>query len=123
MSAIEKLNELDELQAHLTLINIDYDAKCKEIMAVIQEQLNDLEIEFAPMKNDLSEKISQIEQDVKKEVLQIGSTVKGNSFMCVWSKGRVSWDTKALDGYAAGHPEIEKFRKEGDPSVSIRKVG
>lgn len=35
---------------------------------------------------------------------------------------RVSWDTKALDGYAAAHPEIQQFRIEGLPSVSVRKA-
>jgi hypothetical protein len=37
-------------------------------------------------------------------------------------KGRVSWDTKALDGYAVAHPEIEKLRIEGAPTVRIAKV-
>jgi hypothetical protein len=37
-------------------------------------------------------------------------------------KGRVSWDGKSLDGYMAAHPEISAFRKEGEPSVSLRNV-
>jgi hypothetical protein len=28
----------------------------------------------------------------------------------------------ALDGYAAAHPEIQQFRIEGSPSVSVRKA-
>lgn len=123
MNTIEKLNALDELHAHLTLVNIDYEEKRKQILSAVQDQLDDLELELAPMKIELSEKIGGLEFAIKADVLNGGITVKGNSFMCVWSKGRVSWDTKALDGYAAGHPEIAQFRKEGDPSVSIRKVG
>ncbi len=42
--------------------------------------------------------------------------------MAVWSKGRETWDTKSLDGYALAHPEIASLRKVGDPSVSIRKI-
>jgi len=48
--------------------------------------------------------------------------VKGRELEAVYVKGRISWDNKALDGYAAAHPEIGAFRKQGDPSVSIRGV-
>jgi len=40
----------------------------------------------------------------------------------VFSHGRVSWDTSSLDQYAKTHPEIGSFRKEGNPSVSLRAV-
>ncbi len=42
--------------------------------------------------------------------------------MAIYSKGRMSWDGKRLDGYATAHPEILAFRSEGQPSVSIREV-
>lgn len=35
-------------------------------------------------------------------------------------KPRVYWDSKALDGYAAAHPEILQFRTEKMPNPSIR---
>lgn len=44
-----------------------------------------------------------------------------NNMMAVWSKGRVTWDGKGLGGYMVAHPEIEAFRREGKPSVSIRR--
>ena len=55
-------------------------------------------------------------------VFTIGATVKANGLMAVYNKGRVSWDSKLLDGYAVAHPEILAARKEGDPSVTIRTV-
>ncbi|MCG3145996.1 MAG: hypothetical protein HONDAALG_03775 [Gammaproteobacteria bacterium] len=51
-----------------------------------------------------------------------GATVKGAALSAVYAKGRVSWDNKALEGYAVAHPELLAFRSEGAPSVSIRGV-
>ena len=61
--------------------------------------------------------------EVKADVLAHGETVKGAHLMAVWVKGRTSWDSKRLDGYAAAHPEIETFRSVGEPSVTIRSAG
>lgn len=68
------------------------------------------------------EVMSAIEARVKDLVLELGETVKGDQLMAVWTKPRVSWDVKSLDGYAAAHPEILPFRHTGQPSVSIRPV-
>jgi hypothetical protein len=38
----------------------------------------------------------------------------------VYSKPRVTFDSKGLQEYAVTHPEIEKFKKVGNPIVSIR---
>jgi hypothetical protein len=59
---------------------------------------------------------------VKEQVLTKGSTAKGKYLMAVWSKGRVSWDSKTLDGLALILPQITTARKEGEPSVSFRKI-
>lgn len=59
---------------------------------------------------------------VKASVIAEGESVKGERLQAVWVKGRTSWDTKALDGYSAAHPEIERFRKVGEPNVTIRTV-
>ena len=52
----------------------------------------------------------------------MGETVKGDHLQAVWSKGRASWDDKALMGYTKAHPELLEFRKQGEPSVSIRST-
>ena len=63
-----------------------------------------------------------LEAEVKQEVIEAGQTIKGSCLQACYAKGRVSWDTKMLDGYVVAHPEVEQFRKVGEPSVSIRKV-
>ena len=65
---------------------------------------------------------SKLRELIKEDVLEHGSTVKGEHIMAVWNKGRESWDNKALNGYAAAHPDVLQLRKKGKPSVTIRKI-
>jgi hypothetical protein len=46
--------------------------------------------------------------------------VKSGRAQAVYYKGRVSWDNESLDRYAASHPEVMQYRKEGEPSIQIR---
>jgi hypothetical protein len=62
-----------------------------------------------------------LESEVRLAVLAHGETVKGDKYKAVFSKGRVTWDTKGLDGFAVAHPEIETLKRVGNPSVSIRR--
>ena len=88
----------------------------------IKAKLADLDAEFEPIFTQLNDKKSMLEAQIKTLVSIAGRTIKGTYHSFVWSKPRVSWDTKALDGYAAAHPEIAQFRIEGSPSVSVRKA-
>lgn len=97
----------------------------------ILKKVEEIKAEFQPkydlLENDEKYKAYQAEietltAEIKQEVITGGMTVKGSVIQAVYTKGRVTWDTKSLDGYAAAHPEIVQFRKVGDPSVAIRKV-
>ena len=65
--------------------------------------------------------IGQLEAQIKAAVLEYGRSVKGAGMQAVYMAGRVSWDDKFLQGYAATHEEILPARMEGKPSVSLRK--
>lgn len=71
----------------------------------------------------LSAEAAELENAIKTAVASGGKTVKASSLQAVWAAGRVSWDSKGLEGVAVVMPEILKFRKVGEPSVSIRPVG
>jgi hypothetical protein len=92
------------------------------LTAEIKARLAEIDAEFQEQVNGASANISALEAQIKAAVLTAGATVKGQHLMAVWSKGRVSWDTKMLDGMVKLIPQIGEARKEGDPSVSIRKV-
>lgn len=72
--------------------------------------------------NEQNDVIAKLTDKIKTAVLKHGQTIKGNRLQAVWNKGRTSWDTKGLIGFAAAHPEMKEFRSEGDPTVSIRKA-
>lgn len=85
---------------------------------------------------DLKERYDEIQQELEtltprrfalievitKAVLEGTVSIKGEQLQAVFSKGKATWNTKGLDGYAIAHPEIDKLRKVGKPSVSIREV-
>jgi hypothetical protein len=84
--------------------------------------LADLEAEFADKSFTVRANCAELEDQIKRDILEYGASVKGTFLHAIWMKGRVSWDGKSLDGYMAAHPEISAFRKEGEPSVSLRNV-
>ena len=61
-----------------------------------------------------------IETEIKQMVLQLGMSVKGSALQAVFTPGRISWDSKGIDGFAVAYPELLRFRSIGKPSVSIR---
>jgi hypothetical protein len=119
MNATQALEKLTELYAKRDLLALD---KKAAIPAEIQAILDEIELEYQPKQESISSEISELEAQVKSIVLESGETVKGGSLQAVFAKGRVTWDTKALDGYAKANPAIAEYRKQGEPSVSIRKI-
>lgn len=120
---IEKLDTLAEFQAQRDVLNLDKQAALDSLLTPeIKARMADIEAEFGGKAQAVNDNIARLETEVKDDILAHGETVKGARLMAVWVKGRVSWDTKALDGYAAAHPELTTFRKEGEPSVSLRAV-
>ena len=76
---------------------------------------------------DARAKLAKLESAIKSEVRELGKGVEGDGVSVTYRPGnkRVSWDGKALDGFAAAHPEILVFRKESvtSPVVSIKVKG
>jgi len=123
MDIYEKIEKYSDLGFGIDSINQEKRALIDTILTPeIKEKLAEIDAEFDPKIEEISQEKAALEAEIKQEVLEAGRTVKGTYHSFVWSKPRVSWDTKALDGYAAAHPEIQAFRAEGAPSVSVRKV-
>lgn len=119
MNAQQALEKLTELYAKRDLLMLD---KKSAIPISVQDMLNEIEVEYAPKQDAINSEISELEAQAKALVLESGETAKGGSLQAVYTKGRITWDTKSLDGYAKANPAIAEYRKQGEPSVSIRKV-
>lgn len=116
----DELNKLAQMKAQADLLQMDYNAKRDAVLVTVKAELDALAEEYQPMLDAIQQNMSALETIIKAAVVQEGASVKGDFCQVVYAKGRISWDTKAIEGYAAGHPEILQFRKECEPSVSIR---
>ena len=120
---VDKLNQLAELYSQRDLLGMEKQRLIDAILTPeIKAQIAEIEAEFSGPVQAVNDKAASLENEIRADVVTAGATVKGEYLQAVFTKGRVSWDTKALDGYAAAHPEITTFRKVGEPSVSIRKL-
>lgn len=118
---VELLEELAEVRAGIDLLNADRAiAQAAAIPLEVQKTLADIEAEYEPVLIKGNEKAKALETKIKTAVLEHGASVKDAEIQAIYTKGRVTWNADALDGYAVNHPELFAFRKEGKPSVSIR---
>ena len=118
---------LDEYTNNLAGIDTFKMEKNKRIGMVItpeiKAQLENIDREIDPIIEQFNTRAAELADLIKAEVIAAGETVSGEFHQAVYSKARVSWDSKALEGYAAAHPEILAFRSVGSPSVSLRVRG
>lgn len=119
----KKLDELAEFYAQRDLSEMEKKRLIDEVLtAEIKAKIAEIEAEFSGKGESVSEKIAELEGEIKEAVKLSGASVKGQFIHAVFTKGRITWDSKALDGYAKAHPELSEYRKEGEPSVSLRKI-
>lgn len=117
-----KLDELADMRAAVDAARIDYEKKRTEILRTVQAEIDALDAEYQPMIESSGSRIAGLETEIKDAVLHNGASVKGKSLIAFYYRGRVSWDRAGMDHYAKSHPEILKFRKEGQPFISLRAV-
>jgi hypothetical protein len=123
LSIAEMLNRLVGLYADRDSLEAQKQALIDQVLPPeIKSRLNDIEAEFVQKAEAAAANIESLESEVKAATLAHGESVRAAGIQAVWNKGRQSWDSKGLTGYGEAHPEILQFRKEGDPSVTIRRA-
>lgn len=124
MTAIaELMQNLEDARARLDLLRADVATlKDKAIPAEVKLALAEIDAEYEDALTAAGEAYAAAEKAAKDAIAEHGESVNGQFLQAVWGKPRVTWDAKALDGYALNHPELFAFRKEGAPTVSIRSI-
>lgn len=117
-----KLERLSNLRGAAELARLDYESKRAEILKQVQAELDALELEYKPVLEATEENIAVLENEIKTEVLLYGESVSGGMYRASYTQGRISWDNEGMTRYAASHPEVLQFRKQGQPIVSLRVV-
>lgn len=116
------LDGLAELRASLDARRLAYEAAQAALLAPVQAQLDTLKLHYEQEIALFSTAAAEQEAAIKAAVLTQGQSVRGARLLAVFNKGRTSWDTKRLDGYAVAHPEIAAFRSVNAPTVTIRSI-
>jgi len=119
---VAKLEELSEVRAAADVTRIDYEAKREEILKAVKTELDALAAEYEPLLASANERAAALEAEVRRDVVDHGASIKASRLHAVFSRGRITWDNKGLDNFAIAHPEVLRFRKEGEPGVSLRVV-
>lgn len=116
----EKLERLSSLRNAAEFTRLHYETKRAEILKQIQSELDALEAEYKPVLERAEENIAALENEIKTDVLLHGESVSGGMYRALYTQGRVSWDNEGMTKYAALHPDVLPFRKQGPPIVSLR---
>lgn len=117
------LDQLAEIRSMLDVLRMQkQDAIDLVLTPEIRAELEAIDAEFSDKASAGELHAAQIEAQIKAAVVEHGASVKSTHLHAVYSKPRVSWDSKKLDGMVALIPQIAEARKIGAPSVSIRVV-
>ncbi|HLE23152.1 MAG TPA: hypothetical protein VI701_02505 [Anaerolineales bacterium] len=123
LSIAEKLDRLAKLYTERDSLGAQKQALIDQVLpAEIRDRLTDIEAEFAQKAEAAAANIEGLEAEIKAETLSHGESVRAAGLQAVWNKGRQSWDSKGLANFGEAHPEVLQFRKEGEPSVTIRRA-
>lgn len=98
------------------------EAKTKDIYTAIAQRKADIEAEFAGKTEAVDENIRKLTEEIKAEVKDLKISVKGSFYHAIYNKGRITWNTDKMEAWIVDHPFLKEARKEGDPSVTIRKI-
>ena len=120
-TVVQKLERLTDLRAAADVARMDQEAKRAEVLRKVQAELDALDVEFQPVLEAAEANASALEAEIKNDVLLRGESLRGSAYQAIYAKGRVSWDSAGINEYARAHPEVLKYRREGQPSVSLRK--
>jgi len=85
-------------------------------------QIADASAQLTAASLPFDARYADLKAEVEGAVMAHGATVKGEHLMAVFTRGRVTWDGKVLEGYVIAHPELAAARRVGQPGVAIRAV-
>jgi hypothetical protein len=117
------LDQLADLQSQRDSLQVEKQRLVDSILTPeIRTKLAEIDLEFGEKAETVNQSIAELEEAIKNVVKSSGASFKGQYLQAVWSRPRITWDTPSLEHYAEVHPEILRYRKQGEPSVSIRAL-
>jgi hypothetical protein len=119
----QMLDKLANFYAQRDVLNLEKQELIDQVLTPeIKARIAEIEAEFAGRREAVDANIAALEDEIRKEVVERGEAIKGTFLRVIWIKGRVTWDTKSLDIYARTHPEVLRYRKQGEPFTRIEHL-
>jgi hypothetical protein len=112
--------QLDQVRAEGLAAQREYAFRRLDAMAPVQAALDEIEADMIPRMKLLAERMAAAELAVRQAVLAFGRSHYRGGIKATYSKPRVTFDNKGLQEYAVTHPDIERFKKVGNPTVALR---
>ena len=112
------MKDYEELVAKQEIVQQDRELIVQKALEAFTDVLKEVDKNL----ETISYNLATAKDMVTSQVLTSKETYKGKAYMAVWNKGRESWDTSKLAGYAVAHPELLALKSVGEPSVSFRKI-
>jgi len=120
-AAIEAEDQRGVLAAKAKL-DTDLQSKIADVYHQVALRKQEIDIEFSEKAGGANDNIAKLTAEIKQAVKDHKSSVKGKYLHAIYVNGRVTWNTDMLDGMIVAFPALEKARKVGEPSITIRKI-
>jgi Protein of unknown function, DUF len=114
---------LEAVRAEAMAAQQRYTFRRLDVLTKVQPELDAIEAEMTPELKALAERMAAAEAAVKAAVLEYGRTFHHGKVQATHYRGRVTFDNKGLQQYAEVNPEINRFKKVGQPYVAVKYVG
>lgn len=111
-----------QIQERKAQLQADTEAKTRQVYSDVAARKAEIEAEFSGAVRAVDENIKKLEAEIKADTKCAGKSVKGKFFHAVYVKGRVTWNTDKMEAWVVDHPFLLSARKEGDPSITLRKI-
>lgn len=85
----------------------------------LMQDLADQKAVFEEQTKDLTDLIEDLKTELKEEFLNRKESMTCKHLVAQYRKGATRWDSVGLNRYLKHHPELEKYRKVGDPTVAF----
>ena len=89
------------------------------ILGTLMKEYEIVKATFEENVKSLTEDIEALKAELKTEFLSRKEGLSSDLLVVKYRKGAVRWDTDLLKVYAKTHPEMEVFRKTGEPTVAF----
>lgn len=114
--------ELEATRVTAMAAQQEYAFRQLDILAKVQPEMDALDAELLPRLKSLQAEVSRLEAVLKDGVRLTQKSFWHRGIRVTYQKGRVSFESKAMQEYARTNPDVNRFRKVSQPIVILRYV-